>query len=134
MPEEQVQGILLRIHDAFAHLRGGGTHYDLFDRIAVTMNVGLVRSEQIGAEGVALFKEAQAALMDAARIRQTHGKYGFTGPHLEVLREAVELYTDILRASSPRQMHLAQEEVIKRIRDGDVYCPQALAVVSKEAA
>jgi hypothetical protein len=134
MDASRVLTIMTKIHDAFAHLRGGGQDYDLFDRLAVVMNVGLIRSEQIGQEGVELFQSAQSALMDAARIRETHGKFGFTGPGLEAVKEAVVLYEEILSASSPLQMARAQDEVLRRIRMGEVYCPQALAVETKEAA
>ncbi|GAB3763543.1 hypothetical protein GCM10028796_17220 [Ramlibacter monticola] len=128
MSARQVQGCMLRIHDAFAQLRGGGADQDLFDRIAVVINVGLIRSEQIGQQGVELFQAAQKALMEAARIRCDHGRFGFTGPGLETLKEAIALYEEILAASSPRQMNLAQDEVLRRIRMGEVYCPEALAV------
>jgi len=128
MTADRVMTIMVKIHDAFAHLRSGGQDYDLFDRIAVCMNVGLVRSESIGPEGVELFKAAQDALMDAARIREAHGKFGFTGLGLEALKEAVALYEELLALSSPLQMNAAQNEVIRRIRVGAVYCPQALAV------
>lgn len=127
-PSYRVTEIMLRIHDAFAHLRGGGNDYDLFDRVAVCMNVGLIRSEEIGQAGVQVFKAAQDALMDAARIREAHGHFGFTGPGLEAVREAVALYEDILTMSTPRQMTKAQDEVLRRVRMGEVYCPQALAV------
>lgn len=128
MKADRVQTIMVKIHDAFAHLRSGGTDRDLFDRVAVCMNVGLVRCEAIGPEGVDLFKRAQDALMESARICEKHGKFGFTGPGLETIREAVALYAELLAASSPRQMNEAQNEVIRRIRIGAVYCPQALAV------
>lgn len=127
----RVLTIMVKIHDAFAHIRGGGQDTDLFDRIAVVLNVGLIRSEQIGQAGVDLFKQGQAALMDAVRIKEKHGRYGLTGPALEVLRECIALYEEILSASSALQMARAQNEVMRRIAAGEVYCPEALAVEAR---
>lgn len=119
-PEAELNRILLKVHDAFAHLRGGGADVDLFDRMACVLNVGMVRSEAIGQAGVDLFLEAQAALMEADAIYGRHGKYGFTGPGLDAMRQAVGLYEEILRASTPLQMARAQEECMRRVLAGQV--------------
>jgi hypothetical protein len=131
MPEDQVTRIMIKIHDSFAHLRSGGTDVDLYDRLAIVMNVGMVRSEEIGQAGVDVFKAGQLALIDADRFHSTHGRYGFTGRGLEAMREAVALYGEILAASSPLQMHQAQQEVMRRFRTGQVYSPKALAVETR---
>lgn len=117
-PEAEITRILLKVHDAFAQLRNGSKDPDLFDRLAAVLNVGLVRSEDIGQQGVEVFKAAQAALMEADRIFATHLHYGFTGPGLEAMRGAIALYEEILQASTPLQMHQAQEECMRRIRAG----------------
>ena len=117
-PEGEIARILLKVDSAFEHLSNGGSDVDQFDRMAAVLNVGMVRSEAIGEEGVALFKEAQAALMECDELFGRHGKYGFTGPGLEAMRAAVSLYGDILRASTPRQMADAQQECIRRVQAG----------------
>jgi hypothetical protein len=128
MPASEVTRIMVKVHDAFARLRSGETDPDLFDRLAVVLNVGLIRCESIGQVGVDVFKAAQAALMEADDIYSRHGRYGFTGQGLDAMKEAVALYEEILAASSPLQMAKAQNEVMRRIKDGEVHCPKALAV------
>lgn len=126
-PDGEIARILLKVDSAFEHLSSGGADVDQFDRMAAVLNVGMVRSEQIGnAEaGVALFKEAQAALMDCDARLALCGRYGFSGPGLEAMRAAVGLYGEILRASTPRQMHLAQQECMRRVRAGHFEQAQA---------
>jgi hypothetical protein len=131
MAPSEVTRIMCKIHDAFARLRSGETDPDLFDRLAVVMNIGLIRSEAIGQQGVELFKAGQAALMEADDIYGRHGKYGFTGPGLEWMRQAIALYEEILAASTPLQMAKAQDECMRRIRMNEVFCPKALAVESR---
>jgi hypothetical protein len=118
-PQAEVTRILLRVHDAFSQLQGGCNDPEIFDRMAAVVNVGMIRSESIGQAGVDVFQRAQAALMECDGIAQRHGKYGFTGQGLEVMREAISLYEDLLRASTPRQMHDCQMECMKRLRAGE---------------
>ena len=117
-PEAEVTRILLKVHDAFVHLRTGGADPEMFDRIAAVLNVGMVRSESIGQEGVEAFKAAQAALMEADRFFGAHRRFGFTGPGLQAMKDAIALYEEILKASTPRQMADAQAECMRRIQRG----------------
>jgi hypothetical protein len=117
-PDAELTRILVKVHDAFACLRNGSCDVDLFDRMAAVLNVGMVRCEAIGPEGVEVFKEAQAALMKADELFGANGRFGFTGPGLEAMKTAIELYEQILRASTPRQMADAQQECMRRVRAG----------------
>jgi len=127
-PDAVITQILLKVHDAFAQLRNGTTECDLFDRIAAVLNVGVVRSEAIGKEGVQVFQAAQAALMECDDLFGRHKRFGFTGPGLEAMKEAIALYEEILRASTPLQMAKAQEECVRRVRAG--HYEQAAAVTA----
>jgi hypothetical protein len=124
-PEAEVTRILLKVHDAFARLRNGSADPDMFDRIAAVLNVGMVRCEQIGGTpdqacnpGVATFIRAQAALMACDELYGRHKRFGFTGPGLEAMKEAIALYEQIIRESSPKRMHLAQQECMRRVAVG----------------
>jgi hypothetical protein len=117
-PEAEVTRILIKVHDAFAQLRNGSADVDLFDRMAAVLNVGMVRCEAIGQQGVEVFKRAQEALMEADRFFGSYKRFGFTGPGLVAMRLAIALYEEILRASTPRQMADAQQECIRRISAG----------------
>jgi hypothetical protein len=117
-PQAELVRILLKVHTAFEHLSHGGDDVDQFDRLAAVLNVGMVRCEGIGQAGVDVFKAAQGALMDADALYGRHRRFGFTGPGLEAMREAIRLYDDILRASTPLQMAKAQVECMRRVRAG----------------
>lgn len=124
-PASEITRILVKVHDAFAQLRNGSADIDLFDRLAAVLNVGLIRSEGIGQAGVDVFKRAQAALMEADAIYGRHKHFGFTGPGLEAMKEAIALYEEILKASTPRQMATAQDECMRRVRAGQIEWAQA---------
>lgn len=132
-PEAEVTRILLKVHAAFEHLSSGGSDVDQFDRMAAVLNVGMVRSEGIGEQGVAVFKAAQAALMECDELLGRHKRFGFTGPGLEAMKEAIALYEDLLRASTPRQMAQAQEECIRRVRAGQYEQAQASTAAAGSA-
>lgn len=117
-PEAEITRILIKVHSAFEAVRTGGTDVDQFDRLAAVLNVGMVRSEAIGEVGVEVFKAAQAALMEADALYGRHGRYGFTGPGLEAMKEAIALYEQLLRLSTPLQMTKVQEECMRRLRAG----------------
>jgi hypothetical protein len=121
-PKARADEILLRVHSAYEHLKTGGADDDLFDRLGAAINVGLIRAEEIGgpaSEGAGVFVRAVGALIECDAMKTRHGHYGFTGPALGIMAEAIELYEAIVRASTPLQMHRAQEEVIRRVLQGD---------------
>lgn len=129
-PEAQATTILLRAREAFDHLKNGGADTDLFDRVGGVLNVGLVRSEEIGgvdSPAVQAFRDAQFALMQCDTAMARHGRYGFTGPGLQAMVDAYSVYEQILRASSQRQMHMAMQECIRRMHAAQAECPSHIA-------
>jgi hypothetical protein len=104
----------VKLAAAFATLREGSADDSLFDDLACAINVGLVRAEQIDPllEGIML--AARDAMLQADDIRGRHGRYGFTGPGLQAMAEALDAYDAILRASTPHQMNAALRVVIAR--------------------
>lgn len=133
-PEAEITRILLKVHDAFARLRNGSTDVDMFDRIAAVLNVGMVRCEAIGQEGVEVFKRAQAALMAADELFGRHKRFGFTGPGLEAMKDAIALYEELLKASTPRQMADAQRECMRRIQQGQYEQAEAATAANERTA
>lgn len=115
-PESELLRILIKVSDAFGHLKNGGSDDDMFDRMAAVLNVGMVRCEAIGQQGVEVFQAAQQALMECSDLKTRHGHYGFTGPGIVAMQEAIALYEEVLRASTPIQMDRAQQECMRRIR------------------
>jgi hypothetical protein len=55
------------------------------------------------------------ALRECDRIQQKHGRYGFTGPGLVSVADAIKLYEGILRLSKSIQMQRALEEAARRM-------------------
>lgn len=110
--------IVLKLHSAFDSLASGSDDGELFDRLAAAVNVGMVRAEGIGKPAELCMLAARDALMDADRICGAHGRFGFTGLGRIAMGDGLHLYEQILRGSTPRQMHLALKESMRRMNAG----------------
>lgn len=126
-PQEAITRILIKVHESFDDLKKGGTDCDHFDRMAAMLNVGLVRAESIGKPAEQIFLRAQMALRESDDIYGRHGRFGFTGPGLEAMVDAIALYEQVLTLSTPRQMDDAQKECIRRIQGGKTKVPPPLS-------
>jgi hypothetical protein len=84
-----------------------------YDRIAWCINVGMVRALAIPGSWVAEATMAAAAdaLLHADQRRRKFGVYGLTRERLADLRAGLDLWADLLRSSSPRQMQDAWDVV-----------------------
>lgn len=110
--------IMNLLRTAFESLKSGhGTDQD-FDRLAAALNVGMIRAESIDPVAAEYMLQAAQGLIEADRINEEHGHYGFTGPGLAAVGVGLDLYEEILRKSTPRQMGDAAEESARRIRAG----------------
>jgi thioredoxin reductase len=114
-PKENADKIMLRIRTSFESLKNGSTDSDHFDRIASAINVGLIRSESIAKEAECVMNDGVKALIECNDIFNKHGKYGFTGSGIVAMNEAIELYEQMVRMSTPKQMLDAMDIVIKRM-------------------
>ncbi|CAN7477654.1 hypothetical protein [Variovorax paradoxus] len=106
---------MTKLYSAFADLKAGSTDDDLFDRLASTINVGMVRAEQIDELCLAPLLAARDALIRCDAIRGRHGRYGFDGPGLQAMAAGLEVYEEMVRKSTPQQMHNALAESVARI-------------------
>ncbi len=88
-----------------------------FMRLGVAVNLAAIRAEGMenNAGAVEILMAAGEALKEAERINDVHGRYGLTGPGRHALAQGVDAYEVVLRASSPRQMHLAEQELGRRL-------------------
>jgi len=107
---------LARLHSAFADLRSGSTDDEIFDRVAMAINTGMVRAEQIDELCVQPMLAARDALLRCDAIRGRNGHYGFDGPGLQAMVAGLEVYEEMLRKSSPAQMQEAMRVSIHRMR------------------
>lgn len=108
--------IMTKLYSAFADLKAGSADDDLFDRLASTINVGMVRAEQIDELCLAPLLAARDALIRCDAIRGRHGRYGFDGPGLQAMAAGLEVYEEMVRKSTPQQMHDALAESLACIR------------------
>lgn len=123
-PPEDVTHIMVLIRTAWQVLREGNGEDEHADRLGAALNVGIVRSEEIHPELTEILMRAGKAMAQAQRIEREHGKYGFTGPGLIAISEAIDAYEVILAASSPLQMHRAMLESARRLQRMQVIQPE----------
>lgn len=109
--------IMLSIRLAFEKLKLGTADGEQFDRVAAAINVGLIRAEQIDQLAAETMKMGISALTHCSEIHQRHGRFGFTGPDLLAMNDAIELYEGILRLSTPKQMLDALDIAADRMRE-----------------
>ncbi len=112
---ENATKIMNRVRAAFEALKSGGTDSTQYDRVASAFNVGLIRAEQIDFRAVEVMQAGSQALERCDGIWLRHHRYGFTGPDLVLAADALDLYEQILRKSTPYQMVAALEEAARRM-------------------
>jgi hypothetical protein len=114
-PEDHATTVMNKIRAAFEALKNGTTDCALFDRLAATINVGLIRAEAIDPFVVQTMVSAVEAMGRCDEIYGRHKRYGFQGPDLHAVADAVNMYEGILRNSSPHLMEQAVLESARRI-------------------
>lgn len=107
---------------AFERLRDGGGSEEDFDRVAMILNVGLVRAEEVdnGALLVETMQRAQEAMVRMQARYQRGLRFGFDAQGLADVPPALEAYTQLMDLSSPLQMKQAIQEAFRRITGGEV--------------
>jgi hypothetical protein len=115
MTEPVADGVMALLYSAFADLKAGSTDDGLFDRLAASINVGIIRAEQIDELCVQPMLAARDALMRCDDIHGRHGRYGFDGPGLQAMATGLEVYEEMVRNSTPAQMREAMTLSIARM-------------------
>lgn len=116
-PRENADRIMVMLRLAFEKLKIGTGDQEQFFRLAGAINVGMIRAELIDPLAEETMRMGIAALNSCAAIHDRHGKYGFTGPDLVAVADALELYEGILRLSTPKQMLDALDTAAQRMRE-----------------
>jgi hypothetical protein len=111
--------VMLRAHAAFDELRNARakeelTAHSLMHILADTINTAMVRAEAINPAIESMLNLAVEAMQRADDRQATCGHYGFDGPGLQAIREALDIYEEILRHSSEKQMIDAEAEGRRR--------------------
>lgn len=113
--ETHIVSILVKIKAAFERLKTGHGRSDDFERLACAFNVALIRAESIDPLAEQTMLAGIAAMRNCDGIWQRHSRYGFTGPDLIAVADAIELYEGILRLSAPVLMEAAATEAARRM-------------------
>lgn len=120
-PAADVTRIMVSVRMSYERLKQGDAPASDFERLAAVLNVGLIRAESIAPEVVDAMKEAIEALLHCHGLHERHGRWGFTGPGIQAMNEALELYEQILAKSSPNQMEAAVRESYRRMVAGQFH-------------
>lgn len=134
--EEHVRRLMETTRVALVRLLEGTAEDIHIGRLGIDVNMGWVRAQQIGNAGPLedIFERAGNALAEAAAIHDRHGRWGLTGPGRLALSEAVDAFEEVLRASSPRQMHEAEERVWRLTQAGNRAARRAAAASDRPGA
>lgn len=103
--------IVNRTRAAYEALKCGSSDTKDYDRVGWALNVAYVRAADID-ERLCDILAVVADVLLAARARFDQlGRFGFRGDELQAMNRGMEIYEEILRNSSPRQMHEADDAV-----------------------
>ena len=115
--EADATAIVNKVRTAHQLLREGKADPQQFVTVGSAINIATIRAEQIGSS-----EEVQEALWLAGQFlndcqdrHERTGTFVLPGPGLQAVASGVDLYEQILRASSPRQMQLAAQELWRRV-------------------
>ncbi|WP_448252851.1 hypothetical protein [Ottowia oryzae] len=112
----QTTGLMLELYAHFDALKSGNATRDHFECLSMSLNTAMVLSEPIGQEVEDVMLAAHAAMNECAELHRRHRHYGFTGPGMQAVAEALEVYAQIVALSTPRQMMAAVEEGHRRVK------------------
>lgn len=113
-PQSNADRIMEDIRVAFELLKSGQALMSHFDTVACALNVGLARAELIDALVEETMQKGIDAMYNCFDIHERHGRYGFTGPDIVAVTDAINVYDGILRLSTPRMMNDAADAAHRR--------------------
>lgn len=113
-PQDNADQIMEKLRVAFELLKSGQAYESHFDRVASAMNIGLARAELIDALVEETMQKGIDAMYSCFEINERHGRYGFTGLDIVAVTDAINVYDNILRLSTPKMMNDAANAAHKR--------------------
>ena len=96
---------------ALERLVDGSADTDDFDRVAMCINMCKIRALEIDATLADMLDRTQDAMGACKARHYSHGRFGFDGPGLALVRDAIDACEAIIDASSPLQMRTARDVV-----------------------
>jgi hypothetical protein len=112
---DHAEKVVYAVRRSLECLKSGTTDNAHFDRVGGALNIALVRSESIDELCVVVMLAGIKALERCDGIHARHDHYGFFGPDIQVVTDAVDLYAEILRKSTPLMMEAATLEADRRM-------------------
>jgi hypothetical protein len=115
---EELTRLQIPIRVSFEAIKSGrGTHSDYQD-LADAINCAMIRAESIDPMAESMVLRARDAMLRVLdRFRRTN-RWGFDGPAITEVEDAVEFHEQLLRLSTPQQMIDAMKEVHRRCARG----------------
>jgi hypothetical protein len=116
--DEQAQ-INTPVRIAFEMMRTGNGVEDHFQTLAGSINVTMVLAEKIDPLCEKTAIAARDALVRCIERHKKTGKWGFDGPALTEILDAIDLHEQLIANQTPLQIQVAMKEVIRRMDNGD---------------
>lgn len=113
-PQDNADQIMEKIRVAFELLKSGQAVESNFDTVTCALNVGLARAELIDALVEETMQKGIDAMYNCFDINERHGRYGFAGPDIVAVTDAINVYDGILRLSTHRMMNDAADTAHRR--------------------
>lgn len=111
---EELTRLELPIRVSFEAMKSGKGSQSDYQDLADAINVAMVRAEAIDPMAELMVLKARDAMMRLLERFTRTGRWGFDGPAIAQVEEAVEFHEQLLRLSTPQQMIDALREVYRR--------------------
>jgi hypothetical protein len=122
MSEDQATDVCITHHMAFARILGGEATAENFVEVATALNLAIVLADWgIGQEYVPLINAALAGTARAMERGTRSGKFGFDGPAIKAVQDALDIFAEQLKLATKLEMKAAIAEVHRRVDAGIVY-------------
>ena len=108
-------GAHLKTLSCFDRCRDGTGGEDDFDHLAMVINICKVRALDIDATLADMIERAQDAMVRAKERYLRLGRFGFDGPGLTQVADALDAAQQIIDASTPLQMRSARRVAVDAI-------------------
>ena len=105
-------GAHLKTMACFERCRDGTGDEDDFDHVAMILNICKVRALDIDATLADMIERAQDAMVRAKERYVRLGRFGFDGPGLTQVADALDAAQQIIDASTPLQMRSARRAAV----------------------
>ena len=111
----QADGLMLELHQCFDALKNGSTDEELFNRLGSSLNTALILAERIDQQVVDVVLDAHQAMYRCRERFDKHGRFGFDGPGISAMVDALDVYDQIVRLTTPKQILGASAEAFRRM-------------------